>query len=351
MSILKVGFIGAGTVSTMHILGYQNNPKAKLAAICDVNRELALERAKAWGIPEGRVFTDHHQLLNLAELDMVEVLLPDYLHYPITMDAIAAGKHVSVQKPMAMNVSEADKMIAAARAKGVSLRIFEQFIFMPQMRRAKELVEAGEIGDLLTIRLKTIKATSPDCWKTLPDTWQKDASRRAGGDWLTDDGYHMYALAWYFMGLPEEVHTWRGETKLPSGDVIDIPSIVTWKLPGNRFGSWEVVRAKDMVINTDYYASDDQVEITGTKGLIWVLRGHGKLFDCPVVILYKDRKMHTFSDINTGWEQSFIKCTHHYIDALEKGVPALLTGEQGREITRWCTAVEKSADSGSSVRL
>jgi predicted dehydrogenase len=350
---LKVGFIGTGRISTLHALEYLENPKAELFAICDVDRQTALAQGKAWGVQEKRIFTDYHDLLALKEIDMVEVLLPHHLHRPATLDAIKAGKHVSLQKPMSLDIAEADEMIAAAKKAGVQFKVFENFLFLPQVQKAKELVEAGEIGDLITIRLKSVSANSPDAWDVSSKSWawHHDRKLSGGGAWLTDDGHHLYAISWYFMGLPEEVHAWTGETLSSSGEMVDLPVEMSWKYSGNRFGSWEAVRAKDLIMNTDFYAGDDRFELTGTKGIIWVNRGHGRMLEIPPVILYRDRQMRAFSDMNTRWDQSFKRSTRHFIDALLNGEPPVLTGEQGRDIMRWCVAAEKSAATGKRVKL
>ena len=131
----------------------------------------------------------------------------------------------------------------------------------------------------------------------------------------------------------------------------DSPAIISWKFPDNRFGSLEVVYTPEQIIDSIYYAQDDRIEITGTKGVIWVTRGHGKMMDIPPVVLYKDQKVLTFSDMEVDWKVSFINSTRHFIDAYFKGEPPSLTAEQGREILRFTLAAQQSAQSGQSVRL
>jgi predicted dehydrogenase len=353
MDILRVGFIGTGRISTLHALEYMANERAKIVAVCDADLAVARQQGQAWGVTEDRIFSDYHDLLALPDVDLVEILLPHYLHHRATLDAAAAGKHISLQKPMAITLAEADEMIAATRQAGVMFKIFENFVFFPPMQRAKTLIEAGEIGEPITIRIKTTAGTSPDVWEVPASSWAWHHDRKlcGGGAWLTDDGHHMYALAWYFMGLAEEVHSWVGATETALGHVVDVPAIVSWKFPGNRFGSWEAVSAPKLVLNTDYYSADDRLEITGTKGIIWVTRGHGKMLDVPPVILFRDRQIRGFSDMPVGWEQSFILSTRHFIEAYFKGEPPCLTGEQGRDILRWCLAAEESARTGQRARL
>jgi predicted dehydrogenase len=357
MDKLRVGFIGAGRISDLHAIEYINNEKTELVAVCDTDLKTAQTRAAAWGVAPNKVFSDYHELLALKEVDMVEILTPHHLHKQHTLDAAAAGKHISLQKPMALNVAEADEMIAAAKKAGVVFKVFENFIFYPPVLRAKALIDAGEIGEPLTIRIKSNAANSPNSWK-IPrsaQVWRFDQKQSGGGPLVFDDGHHKFSLAWYFMGgIAEEVHAWIGSLEAPLGGevgVIDSPAIVSWKFPRNRFGSLEVVYSPEMIVDTNHYAQDDRIEITGTKGVIWITRGHGKMMDIPPVVMYKDMKTYTFSDMPCGWEHSFINSTRQFIDSFFKGQAPSLTGEQGREILRFALAAQESANMGTTVKL
>jgi predicted dehydrogenase len=357
MEKLRVGFIGAGRISDLHAIEYLQNPRAELYAVCDVDPEIARTRAAAWGVPEERVFTDYRALLDLKEIDLVEILTPHNLHYQHTLDAAAAGKHISLQKPMAVSVAQADEMIAAAKNAGVILKVFENFIFYPPVLRAKALIDAGEIGEPQTIRIKSNAAFSPNAWPVplAAWAWRFDPQACGGGPLVFDDGHHKFSLGWFFMGgIAEEVHAWIGTIEVSLGDkvgIIDSPAIVSWKFPRNRIGSLEVVYSPGMIVDTVHYAQDDRIEITGTKGVIWITRGHGKMMDEPPVIMYKDRRTYTFSDMPVGWEHSFINSTRHFIDAYFNGQPPSLTGEQGREILRFALSAQESARSGQAVKL
>lgn len=356
MDKLRVGFIGAGRISDLHAIEYLQNPRAEIVAVCDLDPQIAERQARAWGIKPERTFANYHDLLALKDVDLVEILLPHHLHYQATLDAAAAGKHISLQKPMAMSVAEADEMIAAAKKAGVTLKVFENFIFYPPVMAAKRLIEAGEIGIPLTIRIKSNGATSPNAWKVPRNAqvWRFNPETCGGGPLVFDDGHHKFSLAWYFMGLAEEVHAWIGSVEVSDGldaGRLDTPAIVSWKFPGNRYGSLEVVYSPELVLDTRHYAQDDRIEITGTKGVIWITRGHGKMMDVPPVVVYKDLKTTGYSDMPVGWEYSFINSTRHMIEAYFKGEPPSLTGEQGRDILRFALAAQESARTGQSVRL
>lgn len=349
--MLRVGFIGAGRISDLHALEYLQNDRAQIAAVCDVDEVSARRRAADWNVPPARVFTSHHALLALPDLDLVEILLPHHLHHPVTLDALAAGKHVSVQKPIALSLVQADEMIAAAQTADRTLRVYENFIFYPPVVHAKALIEAGEIGDPLTIRIKSNAGFSPTAWHVPLSAWawRFNPEFCGGGPMFFDDGHHKFALAWHFMGMAEQVHAWIGQMELMPGRVLDTPAVVSWKFPGNRFGSLEIVYSPQLQIETSYYAQDDRIEITGARGVIWINGGHGRLTDAPPVILSRDGQTRAFEDIPTGWEQSFIHATRHLIDALHDSGPPTLTASEGRIVLRSLLAAQQSASTGQAV--
>src|SRR3989337_2799399 len=122
MSKLKFAFIGGGRITDMHAPAYFNNPKAQLYAVCDVNEETARRRAKEWGCE--KYYTDHRKLLEDKNIDAVEIMVPHHLHKEVVLAAAAAGKHVSVQKPMAMTIKECNETIEAAKKAKVKFKVF-----------------------------------------------------------------------------------------------------------------------------------------------------------------------------------------------------------------------------------
>ena len=353
MHTLRVAFMGTGRISDLHALAYLDDRRANIVAVCDRSLDLARARGRSWGVAEDRIFSDYDEMLALPDVDLVEILLPHHLHHRATLDALAAGKHVSVQKPMALTVAQADEMVDAAEAARLTLKVYENFIYYPPVQRAKALIDSGEIGEPLTIRVKSNSGVSPTEWDvpSAAQAWRLNPEECGGGPLVFDDGHHKFALGWHFMGMAEEVHAWIGSTEIAPGLFLDAPSIVSWKFPGNRYGSLEAVYSPELVLDTRHYAQDDRIEITGTKGVIWITRGHGKMLDVPPVVLYKDRRTHTFSDMPVGWEHSFINSTRQMIDAFFSGDTPQLTGEDGRDVLRFALAAQESAKLGHAVKL
>lgn len=350
---VRVGIIGTGRISDLHAIEYLANPHARIVALCDSNAATAQGRARAWGVTDARITSDYREVLADPNVDLVEILLPHHLHLEVALAAIAAGKAVSLQKPMCVSLQEADTLVAAAETARAPVKIFENFIFYPPVMKAKALIEEGAIGTPLSIRIKSNPGRSPTAWEVprSADAWRQDRSQNGGGPLVFDDGHHKFAMAWHFMGNPEEVHAFIGATQRPDGFWFDAPAAVSFRFPGNRMGNLEVVYSPEMEIITQHYAQDDRAEITGTKGVIWINCGHGRIGDPPPVALYRDGSVQTFHNLQTGWESSFVQSTRHYIEALRNGTAPKLTAREGRSILRFALAAEESARSGRSVSL
>ncbi|MEM5297193.1 Gfo/Idh/MocA family oxidoreductase [Burkholderia sp. JPY481] len=351
-SRFRVGIIGAGRISDLHAIEYLQNPLARIVGVCD--RDVAQARSKlaAWGIPDVAVEEDVDRFLAREDIDLVEILLPHHLHLPVALKAMAAGKIVSLQKPMCVDLAEADQLVAAAEAYDRPFKVFENFIFYPPVLKARELIDQGAIGTPLSIRIKSNPARSATAWEVPPSAsaWRSEKSHAGGGPLVFDDGHHKFALAWHFMGDPEEVHAFIGDTEGPGGMRFDAQSIISFRFPGNRVGNLEIVYSPDMELVTRHYAQDDRVEITGTSGVLFINGGHGRLGATPPVTLYRDGQLTTY-DVPSGWEQSFVLSTRHFLNALQTGGAPVLTAREAREVLRFSSAAEQSAREGKAIRL
>lgn len=346
--MIRVGIIGCGRISDLHAAAYLQHPDAVITAVADPHEANRTQRAEAWGVPDDARFAGAEELLARDDVDMVEVLVPHHLHLPIATAAAAAGKHISLQKPMAMSIDECDAIISAASDAGVVLKVFENFVFYPPIQRARQMIDAGEIGEVLSIRLKSAAGYSPEGWQVPAEAmaWRFDNAQSGGGPQVFDDGHHKFASAWYLHGMPQTIHAFIGAS---FGGVLDSPSVVTWQYADGAVGTFEATFSPELKLHGKYYGQDDVIEVTGTKGVLWVTRGHGRMLDVAPVVLYRDGRTTHVDDVDPDWGTSFVASGQNFVDALLHGGAPVLTGEQGRELLRFSLAAHESARSQGRV--
>ncbi|MEZ6082011.1 MAG: Gfo/Idh/MocA family oxidoreductase [Pirellulaceae bacterium] len=136
-----VGLIGSNFISKIHARSLRQCHSAEILAVCSPTPGNAAEFAGQFDIPHS--FTNHQQMLEMDEIDMVVIGAPNDVHCQLTCDAAAAGKHVVLEKPMCLNLSEADRMIQACQVAGVKLMYAEELCFAPKYVRLKQLLDSG----------------------------------------------------------------------------------------------------------------------------------------------------------------------------------------------------------------
>ena len=236
--VLGVGIIGCGRIFDLHMRGYQEREDAAVLAVADVSEERRAARQGEYGIP--RAYADYREMLDDPSIQLVEILTPHHLHREMTIAAAEAGKHVSLQKPPALDLGEMDEIIAAAKAAGVALRVYENFVFYPPIVRAKALIDEGAIGQPLNIRMRTLSGSAAGGWEVPLEAWawRMDERTCGGGPFVFDDGYHKFSVALYLLGDVEKVFCWMESLSLGEGLCVDAPSICIWKYrDANIFGS------------------------------------------------------------------------------------------------------------------
>ena len=202
---LRMGVVGTG-MGRYHMEGFARQEDVELAAICDLNVPEAKQFAEKYGVT--KVFADYREMFSLPELDAVSIATPNCLHAPMTIDALRKGKHVLVEKPMALNPAEARAMVAAAKKAGKRLMVEQAMRFSPEAQMLRAYSERGEFGNLYYARSTWIRRKG---WPVLNfepggsmgrGEWfiRKD---EAGFGALGDIGVHLIDLAWYLMGTPK----------------------------------------------------------------------------------------------------------------------------------------------------
>ena len=198
---LKVGIIGTGIIGKGHISGYQSmSNDVDIVAIADINEAEAQHVAQENGI--SHVFSDYHDLLRIDEIDSVDVCLPNFLHAPVTIDALEAGKHVYCEKPMAKTGTEAQAMYDTAQRTGKKLSVQMGTVFSRESRTAKRLIEEGALGRVYYVKTSHYRRRGRvyvDGYAT-PHFVQKEKS---GGGTLVDMAVYHLARMIYLLDNPE----------------------------------------------------------------------------------------------------------------------------------------------------
>lgn len=352
MAPLRIGIIGAGQIATLHVDGYKKLDGVRIHAVCDKREDIAIERALGWGAQ--RCYTDYRDLLADPEVDAVEILTPHHLHEEMALAAIAAGKHVHLGKPIALGLAAADRVIDASERRGVVLQVSEPSMFYPPLQEAKAFIDSGEIGNPIAIRMKATIGSPDGGWSIRPESWlwRLDPGRAGGGPMLMDLGYHKLAAALYLMGAVEQVNSWMARTEIHPGYFLDSPTLVTWKHYGpNRFGSLELSYAPQLFVRSETYPHVEFIEITGSRGVIWVNRGAARVNDAASLQLLRDGRLFSFNELDDDWRIGFHASVANFVDSIRGKAKPRLSGRQAKRVLRFTLAAREAAQHGGTVAV
>ena len=234
---LGIGIIGLGKVSPAHIRGYLGLPgEARIVAVCDSDEAVMRGVASELGVPG---FTDYEHLLAQPSVEAVVLLLPHLLHHPVALAALNVGKHVTIEKPLAVSRVECDELIAVARKRGVVLSVSENSRFVESYLEAKRLVDEGWTGPLRLLRAFIYGSVLGEL--ALPSgEWKRQSHGFAA---ILDAAPHFfYVLKWMFgpaSSLQAVGRRWAESHGLPEC-VVEDGAVVTGTLAGGGHFSIEV---------------------------------------------------------------------------------------------------------------
>ena len=374
--MLKVGFIGLGTISSENVLGYLDSEDTQITAVSRRDAEAAGEWLKTWNQPQAKTYTNYEEMLAKEEFDIVEILTPHHLHHEQAIKCAQANvKGISLQKAMATTITECDEIIEVCKKNDVVLKLYENFVFYPVYLKAKELIDQGLIGELMTIRINTmtgLKDGAPWPWCWTPGSWSVDIEKSGTSPLIGDDGYHKFSLARWFMDRDiEKVSSWiDDETPL------DAPAFIRAKYKKNspsdkpRYAQVDFSFSPKLAIPCEFWF-EDFIEIVGERGYMWInqcsaagdrafFKGAGDSMSqspvFPPIAVFVDGQVQTYmEDISLSqrnWSTSFVGSTKHFIRVMKEGSrDPIYTGEEGREINRYAIAALLSAQEGRDVYI
>ncbi|MFK0274092.1 Gfo/Idh/MocA family protein [Ensifer sp. NPDC090286] len=209
MTVIKVGLIGAGWMGRAHAAAFENATRIfgtdpatlKIAAVADVNESAAKEFAERFGVE--RHTSDWRSVVNDPDIDVIDITTPNDVHPEIALAAIAAGKHVYCEKPMANTAAEARQMHEAAAKAGVVTLVGFNYLCSPIQAYARQLIENGDLGEIFHFRGTFDNDYMVD--ESFPFTWRTDAKAAGKAGALGDMASHVLSLAHYLVGEVTEV--------------------------------------------------------------------------------------------------------------------------------------------------
>ena len=340
---VRVGLIGSQFISTIHAEALKTVGDAELFAVASPSENHARDFARAHSIEHHG--TDYRRMLEMDEIDMVVLGLPNDLHCQATVDAAAAGKHVVCEKPLAMNLGQADRMIEACRAAGVKLMYAEELCFAPKYVRLKKLLDDGALG-----RPTLVKQAEKHDGPHAPHFWDVN---RSGGGVTMDMGCHAVEFFRWMLGKPKIESVWAQMSTQVHADKTDGDdnSLVVLEFDGGCIGlaeeSW-----------TKLGGMDDRAELYGSQGVAYadLLRGNSIVTYSSAGYDYAVEKSGTtagwsFTIYEEIWNYGFPQEFAHFVDCVKNDRQPLETGEDGRAVLEAIFAAYQSAGTGRKVAL
>jgi predicted dehydrogenase len=192
-SPLNVAVIGAGAIGLDHLASFKQHPEARVVALAEVSPERGREAADRFNVPE--LVTDYQVLLGRDDIHVISIALPNYLHAPVALAALKAGKHVMVDKPMATNARDAARLVAEATKRKRLLMVGQNIRFSPEVQTARQLVDKGVLGDVYHAKTAwTRRSGIPRIGSWFTQT------KYAGGGCTYDIGVHALDRCLFLMG-------------------------------------------------------------------------------------------------------------------------------------------------------
>jgi len=197
---VKMAVVGVGGMGSNHCKSIPGIEECELTAVADINADRAKQVGEDCGVPG---FTDHRELISSGLAEAVVIATPHYFHPPIAIDAFRAGLHVLSEKPVGVQIGEAEKMAAAARESGKVFCVMFQMRTQANIKKAKELVEAGELGEVRRTLLVSPEYRSQAYYDS--GTWRATWGGEGGGV-MMNQAPHIMDIFTMLGGMPKRVH-------------------------------------------------------------------------------------------------------------------------------------------------
>lgn len=335
----KAAIAGCGGIFPMHARALQTLG-VEISAVCDSREERAESKAHEWGCA---FFTDFKEMIQTGGFDVLHICLPHYLHPIAALEAMAAGKHVLTEKPMAIHLADAERMVAAAKENGVTLGVIFQNRFNPACVLIKETLDSGALGKIVAGLIRV--------------TWHRDGAyyTESGwrGNWATEGGgviinqsIHSFdQMNWFINDEPLSVDVSATNRAHPMIEVEDVAEgVITYHNGATVSFYVNTYHSYDAPISLEIHCEKGKIQMTGEEVVI-------RFNDGKVLNAGRDEKAQTVFGQKDYWGVSHIKQIQNYYEALAAGVQPGITGESALKTQKLICAIYDSALSRKKVNL
>ncbi len=330
---VRVGIAGCGKIARVgHVPGIQSTDAGQIVALCDVDVKQA-ERLRNELVSDANIYESLDVML-ASNIDALCICTPNNFHYPMTLAALKAGMHVLCEKPMAAGLPEASEMISAAQKADRILHINQSLRYNPMYVTLAELIQQGEIGEILHLRCIRGTSNTPNrAWSPGADWF---VSSEAEGGLVFDIGVHMADLLQWYGGKVRDIRAYV-DTRLPD---IDVPDNVNalMRFHNGAVGvlelSWTLPTGANLL---EVYGTNGRIRCGFTEQPIELTRIPNDNEEPPV----------SYPAPKEGVKDSY----QAFIDAVLGRTESPTPGELGRDAVALCDAIQRAGDSGTTAEV
>jgi myo-inositol 2-dehydrogenase/D-chiro-inositol 1-dehydrogenase len=332
MNPVRFALAGFGAWGKLHAKSIHDNPDASLVAITAPSEASRAEARQLY--PNAQIFADAQDMIARADFDLIDIVTPSHTHRDIALAAMAKGKHVLLEKPMAITLDDCKAIVAAARQHHVHLAVGHELRLSSQWGEIKNIIDSGTIGDPQYVLVELSRKP----YRQGASGWRYDQSRV--GSWVLEEPIHFFDLArWYLesSGDPIELYAY-GNSRDPKRPTLFDNFSAMFKYPN---GSYAVVSQ-----TLAAFEHHQTIKVSGTKGALWA--GWSGALDRTLEPEYFlkvfDGDHLTHVDIKTHSGEVFelraeiVQC----IEMIRTGKPPIATGLDGLWSAGLCLVAEES---------
>ncbi len=326
---MDVGLIGCGNMGMSLARALNATGIARIAATADVDAARARAAAEELG---ARSFDDHHALLREPGVTAVLVASPPFLHQPLVEDALAAGRHVFVEKPLAVTLEACDTMIATARAAGKTLMVGQVLRLYPTWRHVRERVAAGAIGRPLGVQVSRVGGG----WGSASVPWRHEKAKCGG--MLMEVNAHEIDFMCDLMGEPRRVYAAMDRFLATPADYENL-AFVSVHFASGGLGLLHASQISAL--------GDLSGKVEGELGTIFYrdgFSGNGRIVEA-----LHDQKPTETRVGDLTYEPPVQAELRGFVESIAAGVPPPVTAAEGRRVVAVALAAYQSAAEGRPV--